>query len=133
MASSYPISYRYTEEHEWAALQGKQVKVGITDYAQSELGDVVFVDLPEVGKTVQAKDTLLSVESVKAVSDVYAPISGAVVEVNDALREHPELVNSDPHNGGWMVILEVSDFAESDALMSQDAYVAHIAGIQKGH
>ena len=123
----YPTQLRYTKEHEWVSLEGTQAKVGITDHAQSELGDVVFVELPSVGTQVKKGETLGTVESVKAVSDVFAPISGKVVEVNIALESAPETINQDPHGEGWLVVLEASDPSEVDDLLDAAAYEQHIA------
>jgi len=121
----------YTKEHEWAKEEGPLVVVGITDFAQSELGDVVFVDLPEVGRTVNKGDSLLTVESVKAVSDVYAPLSGTVKEVNTALSDAPEKLNEDPFKDGWIVKLEVEDSAQLKSLMDSAAYSEFLAEISK--
>lgn len=124
----YPTQYRYTKEHEWIELNGKRAKVGITDHAQSELGDVVFVELPVVGSALKRGDSLGTVESVKAVSDVFAPLGGVVVEVNSELEESPETINADPHGAGWLVVLEVSDPSEVDALLDAAAYEKVVAG-----
>jgi len=118
----YPANYRYTEDHEWIELDGNRAKVGITDHAQSELGDVVFVELPAVGTTLNKGDTLGTVESVKAVSDVFAPVSGKVVEVNSELESTPETINSDPHGKGWIAVIEASDPSEGDSLLDAAAY-----------
>lgn len=122
---------RYTKDHEWAKEEGEGVKVGISDYAQIELGDVVFVELPEVGATFSAGDAFANVESVKAVSDVYAPVSGTVTQVNEALNDSPELVNESPYEGAWMIVLEPSDKSELDALMNAEAYKSHIDEVSK--
>ena len=126
-----PAECKYTEDHEWIKKEGAAYLVGITEYAQSELGDVVFVDLPEIGKEVAKGDTLLAVESVKAVSDVYAPVAGKIVAINDALSDSPELVNSASFGDGWMVKLEVSDAGELSKLLDAGAYEAHISAISK--
>jgi len=123
----YPTQYRYTKEHEWIELNGKRAKVGITDHAQSELGDVVFVELPAVGSALKRGDSLGTVESVKAVSDVFAPLGGVVVEVNSELEESPETINADPHGAGWLVVLEVADPSEVDALLDAAAYEKVVA------
>jgi len=123
----YPTQYRYTKEHEWIELNGKRAKVGITDHAQSELGDVVFVELPAVGSALKRGDSLGTVESVKAVSDVFAPLGGVVVEANSELEESPETINADPHGAGWLVVLEVADSSEVDALLDAAAYERLIA------
>jgi len=123
----YPISYRYTKEHEWVALDGNRAKVGVTDHAQSELGDVVFVELPSLETKLNKGDILGTVESVKAVSDVYSPVSGKVVEVNGKLEESPEIINNDPHGAGWLVVLEVEDPSDLDSLLDAAAYQKLIA------
>jgi glycine cleavage system H protein len=122
-----PQELRYTKEHEWARIEGTRVIVGITDYAQKELGDVVFVELPEVGTTVEAAGTFGVVESVKAVSDLYAPVSGTVVETNTELEERPELVNTSPYGAGWMIAIEVSQVEEWPDLLSAADYQQYIA------
>ena len=120
---------RYTKEHEWARREGVRLRVGITDHAQSRLGDVVFVELPEVGRSVEAGKPVAVVESVKAASDIYAPVAGVVVEVNASLGEHPERVNADPHGEGWFFVLEVSGDPEVAwrGLLDAAAYRAHVA------
>jgi glycine cleavage system H protein len=120
---AYPAGFKYTKDHEWIEIAGDRGKVGITDYAQQQLGDVVYLELPEVGATVTAGQTFGSIESVKAVSELYAPVSGKVVEVNAALKEKPEGVNSDPH-ASWMVVLELSNPGEVDALLDATQYSA---------
>jgi len=122
----YPESLRYTKEHEWAAIDGRRVRVGITAYAQRELGDVVYVELPKVGATVERDKRMAVVESVKAVSDVYAPVSGTVVEVNEALQDSPELINKDPYGEGWVCVIEASDPDEFALLLSAADYRAII-------
>lgn len=117
-----PKELRYSEEHEWVKTEGNLVRVGITDFAQSELGDIVFVELPEVGATVQADEPFGSVESVKTVSELYAPISGKVVEVNEDLNDNPEFVNESPYEKAWMIVIELSDAGEVDKLMSAEEY-----------
>jgi len=119
---TYPTQYRYTEEHEWVHLEKDKAKVGITEYAQGELGDIVFVELPEVGKKVNKGDNLATVESVKSVSDVYAPVSGEVVAVNEALESAPETINKDPHGAGWIAVLKATDPKEIDSLLDAAAY-----------
>jgi glycine cleavage system H protein len=118
---AYPAGFKYTKDHEWIELSGAQGKVGITDYAQQQLGDVVYLELPEVGTTVKAGESFGTIESVKAVSELYAPVSGTVVEVNKALKDKPESVNSDPHTS-WMVVLKLSDAAETDTLLDVTQY-----------
>ncbi|RLA79863.1 MAG: glycine cleavage system protein GcvH [Deltaproteobacteria bacterium] len=112
----------YTKEHEWAKVEGDTAVVGITDYAQSELGDILYVELPNVGKTVSAGDVLATVEAVKAVSDVYAPLSGEVIEVNEALSTTPEVINKDPYGEGWMVKIKISNPDEVNQLLSPADY-----------
>ncbi len=118
---AYPAGFKYTKDHEWIELSGDQGKVGITDFAQAQLGDVVYLDLPEVGTTLKAGQTFGNIESVKAVSELYAPVSGEVVEVNAALKEKPEAVNTDPH-GSWMVVIKLSDPGEADTLLDVTQY-----------
>jgi glycine cleavage system H protein len=117
-----PEDLRYSREHEWVRVTGNVARVGITDFAQDSLGDVVFVQLPDVGLDVVAGASISEIESTKSVSDVYVPVSGAVAAVNDALGEQPELVNQDPYGGGWMFDIELSDPMEVDALMDAAAY-----------
>jgi glycine cleavage system H protein len=126
----YPQDYRYTKEHEWVKLEGDTGTVGITDHAQHELGDIVYVDLPQPGTQVAKGATLGSVESVKAVSDIYAPLSGEVIEVNEALTDAPETLNQDAHGKGWLVKLRLSDPAEMEGLLSEQAYETYIAAEQ---
>jgi len=121
-----PKDLKYTSEHEWVKIEGERVTIGITEYAQKELGDVVFVDLPGVGEKVKTKDAMATIESVKAVSDIYAPISGEVMEANDNLEHSPELVNQDPYGKGWIVVIEPSDADELGELLTPDAYAALI-------
>src|SRR4051812_17056940 len=117
-----PKELRYSEEHEWVKVEGETYRIGITHFAQSELGDIVFVELPQVGDEVKKNEPFGSVESVKTVSELYAPISGKVVEVNEELEDSPELVNESPFEGAWMVVVEASDASELDALMSAEDY-----------
>jgi glycine cleavage system H protein len=124
---AYPANYRYTKEHEWVNAQDGVATVGITDYAQSELGDVVFVELPETGKKLEKGKAFGTVESVKAVSEIYAPVSGEVVEVNPGLQNKPETINSDPHGAAWLVKIKLSNPAELEKLMDGAAYQAYIA------
>ena len=124
---AYPTQYRYTKEHEWINLEGTQAKIGITEHAQGELGDVVFVELPAVGTQLKKGDNLGTVESVKAVSDIYAPLSGKVIEVNTELESAPETINQDPHGAGWLVVLEVADPSEADHLLDAASYENEIA------
>jgi glycine cleavage system H protein len=123
----YPSDYRYTKEHEWIKVSGDTGTVGITDYAQHELGDVVFVELPAVGTKLNAGQLFGTIESVKAVSEIYAPVSGEAVEANTALTSAPEIVNSDPHSAGWLIKIKLANPAEVSALMDSVAYEAFIA------
>jgi glycine cleavage system H protein len=117
-----PKELRYSEEHEWVKTEGDKVRIGITEFAQSELGDIVFVELPEVGDEITANEPFGSVESVKTVSELYAPVSGKVVEVNEELNDSPEYVNDSPYEKAWMVIVEPTDASEVDKLMSAEQY-----------
>ena len=123
-----PQHLRYSRDHEWVAVSGTRVKVGITDYAQDALGDVVYVQVPTQGAAVKAGDSFGEVESTKSVSDVYAPVSGTVVAVNDALADSPEVLNSDPYGAGWLCEIECSDLVEIDGLLDAEAYQALIDG-----
>ncbi|HYL65199.1 MAG TPA: glycine cleavage system protein GcvH [Candidatus Methylomirabilis sp.] len=123
----YPTDRRYTKEHEWIAVAGGTATVGITDYAQHELGDVVFVETPKPGTKIETGKQFGTVESVKAVSDIYAPASGEVVEANGELTNTPEKINTDPHGAGWLIKMRLSNPAELNALMDAAAYEAHIA------
>jgi glycine cleavage system H protein len=118
----FPEDLKYSKEHEWARQEGKAVRVGITDFAQDALGDVVYVDVPEVGTQVTAGRPFGEVESTKSVSDVYAPVSGTVLERNESLGDTPELVNSDPYGDGWMVLIAPSDATELEGLLDAGAY-----------
>jgi glycine cleavage system H protein len=118
----FPEELKYSKEHEWARQEGKSIRVGITDFAQDALGDVVYVDVPEVGTHVTAGQPFGEVESTKSVSDVFAPVSGTVLERNDALADTPELVNSDPYGDGWMVLIDPADATELEALLGARAY-----------
>jgi glycine cleavage system H protein len=122
-----PEGLRYSEEHEWVKVEGEVATVGITDYAQEELGDIVFVELPAVGATLSKSGTLGVVESVKAVSDVYAPIGGTVTEVNEALGDAPETINQDPFGAGWMVKVQMADPTEAYGLMTAEQYRQFVA------
>lgn len=122
MAGTIPSDLKYTREHEWARVQGKTVVVGVTAHAQESLGDVVYVELPKVGATLTAGKQFGVIESTKAVSELYAPLSGTVVKVNDALSDNPSTVNTDPYGAGWIVELEPSDTKQLDGLMSPEAY-----------
>ena len=129
--SNVPADLRYTREHEWAKQEGGRVRVGITAYAQEQLGDVVFVELPKVGAKVTAQQAFGVVESVKAVSDLFAPVSGQVAEVNTELGQKPETVNADPYGKGWMLVVTPSDAAQWNALLTAAQYEEFLA--QGGH
>lgn len=122
--SNTPANLKYASSHEWALLEGDIVTVGISDHAQDALGDLVYVELPNVGDNVSQGDEAGVVESVKAASDIYAPVSGEIVEINEALTDSPEIVNSEPYEGGWLYKIRASDVAELDALMSAEEYAA---------
>ena len=126
-----PGDLKYTREHEWAKRDGDRVRVGITDFAQEQLGDVVFVELPKVGAKVTAKQAFGVVESVKAVSDLFAPISGEVLEINNDLPQKPETVNKDPYGKGWMIVVKLSNPGELDQLLSAQQYEQFVA--EGGH
>ena len=128
----YPANLKYTKEHEWIKLEGDRGRVGITHHAQKALGDVVFVELPKVGRRVKQMETFGVVESVKAVSDLYSPASGEVVEVNTALEAKPELVNKDCYGAGWMMLVKLADPKELSKLMDAKAYEAYLAA-EGGH
>lgn len=127
----FPEGLKYTKEHEWVLVEDHTATVGITEYAQQELGDIVYVELPEVGEKIVKDDPFGAVESVKAVSDIYAPISGTVLEINDALPESPETINEDPYGDGWMIKVEMSDKDELKDLMNAEEYEEYV-GRQKG-
>lgn len=122
----FPGELRYTKEHEWLRDEEGKGRIGITAYAQQELGDVVFVDLPQEGAVVNAGDSFAVVESVKAVSDIYAPVSGRIVAVNTALEDRPELINEDPYGQGWIAVIELSEPAEVQAMLTADEYKEHV-------
>ncbi len=119
---NFPANLRYTKDHEWVSLEGNIATIGITDFAQSELGDIVYVDISTVGQTLKAEEVFGTVEAVKTVSDLFLPVAGTVLEINPALEREPELVNSDPFGDGWMVKIEVANNLDVDALMDADAY-----------
>jgi len=123
---SYPADLRYTKEHEWAKVEGGRARVGITQYAQDQLGDVVFVELPKTGTQIRQMQGFGVVESVKAVSDLFAPLSGEVVEVNGDLAQHPEKVNEDPYGTGWLIVVTVADPKEVEALMTAAQYQEYL-------
>jgi glycine cleavage system H protein len=122
----YPENFRYTKEHEWVQADGDTGTIGITDHAQEELGDIVYVDLPKVGTRVEAGKSLGSVESVKAVSDIYSPVSGEIIEINESLADAPEKLNSDPHGGAWLVKMRLSSPEEIQNLMSAADYQSYV-------
>lgn len=126
-----PQELKYSKDHEWVKVEGSRVTIGITDYAQSQLGDVVFVELPELGAEVAAGAGFSVVESVKAVSDIYAPVSGKVIEINEALADTPEIVNQSPYDEGWIVVLEIADPTELNELLDSEAYAQMLA--EGGH
>jgi glycine cleavage system H protein len=126
-----PEGLRYSKEHEWVLVEGNIATIGITEYAQQELGDIVYVELPEVGEKVVKDDPFGAVESVKAVSDVYAPVSGTVLEVNDSLPDSPETINDDAYGDGWMIRVEISDMDDLKDLMTADEYAEYVEQ-QKG-
>ena len=120
---AYPAHYKYTKDHEWIDLAGDRGKVGVTDYAQQQLGDVVYLELPDVGTTLKAGQSFGTIESVKAVSELYSPVAGTVVEVNMPLKDKPEAVNTDPY-GSWMIVLAIAPAADGSDLLDADAYDA---------
>lgn len=124
---SIPNDLLYSDQHEWIRVEGSDARIGITDFAQDELGDIVFVELPEVGDTIDANEPFGSVESVKTVSELYAPISGTVVEVNEDLEDNPEYVNESPYEQAWMIVVEPSDDAEIDELLSSEQYKSYVS------
>ncbi len=117
-----PIELGYTKDHEWARIEGKNLRIGVTDYAQDALGDVVFVQLPALGSAVSSGASFAEVESTKSVSDIYAPISGKVIEVNERLSDSPELINYDPYGEGWLCVIEAEDEGQFKELLSADSY-----------
>ena len=127
----YPSDRRYTKQHEWVRLEGDRGTIGITDYAQKQLGDVVYLELPEVGRKLDAHGSFGTVESVKAVSELFSPVAGEVVEVNAALVAKPETVNSDPHGQGWMIKVRVADPKAAGELMDAAAYLGYVGGEAK--
>ena len=126
----YPNEFRYTKEHEWVKVEGGEAVVGITDFAQKQLGDIIFVELPEVGRKLGAHDSIGTIESVKSVSDVFAPVAGAVVAVNGELVSAADLVNKDPHGKGWIVRLSLADKAAVEALMTASDYEKYLEGLE---
>lgn len=129
----YPSQFRYTSEHEWVAAQGTEAKIGITSFAQEQLGDIVFVELPAVGSELVQGQAMGTIESVKAVSEVYAPVSGKVTAINPQLAQSPELLNSDPHGAAWLVQATLSDPAQASALMDAEAYEKFLSESAQSH
>jgi len=125
--SNVPAELKYSKEHEWVRVEGNRAIIGITEFAQGELGDIVFVELPEAGATLDADATFGTVESVKTVSDLYAPVSGTIVEVNAALVDSPEKVNEAPYGDGWMLVIEMSDASQLDNLLTAEQYTEFIS------
>jgi len=125
--------FKFTKDHEWAKVEGDIAVIGITDYAQKELGDVVYVELPPVGETFSQGDACSNIESVKAVSDIYAPVSGEIIEVNEALEDKPEIVNKDPYGDGWLFKLKMENPDELEELMNAEAYDEYLQGITGEH
>lgn len=126
----YPDNLYYTKDHEWLKLEGEEAVVGITDFAQKQLGDIIYVDLPQPGKVLEAKQAIGSVESVKSVSDVYSPVSGEVLAVNSELAQTPDLINRDPHGQGWIVRLKIKDKSELNNLMKAADYEKYLEGLE---
>jgi glycine cleavage system H protein len=122
----YPADYRYTKDHEWIKVEGSVGTIGITDYAQHELGDVVFVELPKAGAHIKAGESFGSVESVKAVSDIFSPVSGEIAEINSSLADQPEKINHDPHGAAWLVRIKLDDVKEASSLMDAKAYQTYV-------
>jgi glycine cleavage system H protein len=127
----YPDEYFYTKDHEWLKKEGDEARVGITDFAQKQLGDVVYVELPQPGAQLEFHQSLGVIESVKAVSDIYSPISGEVIEINETLSDSPEVVNEDPHGKGWMVRIKIKDQKELEKLMSLSEYEKFLEGLEE--
>ena len=126
----YPDNYYYTKDHEWLKIEGKNATVGVTDFAQKQMGDVVYVELPEIGTKLKFHQSFGVIESVKAVSDVYAPVSGEVTEVNEDLNDAPEILNEDPHKKGWVIKLNIEDKSELEELMSLSDYEKFLEGLE---
>ncbi|RFT14823.1 MAG: Glycine cleavage system H protein [Candidatus Saccharicenans subterraneus] len=126
----YPDNLYYTKDHEWLKLEGEEAVVGITDFAQKQLGDIIYVDLPQPGKVLEARQAIGSVESVKSVSDVYSPVSGEVVAANSELAQTPDLINKDPHGQGWIVRLKIKDKSELNNLMKAADYEKYLEGLE---
>ena len=127
----YPDDFYYTKDHEWLKIDGDEARVGITDFAQKQLGDVVYVELPQSGVQLEFHQSFGVIESVKAVSDIYSPVSGEVIEINQELNDSPELVNEDPHNKGWIIRIKIKDESELDKLMSASEYENFLEGLEE--
>ena len=132
MSAEYPAELKYTKDHEWVMLEGDVATIGITHFAQSSLGDIVFVELPAPGDLVDADETFGSVEAVKAVSDLFTPVSGEVVEINDAIDGDPAIVNRSPYEDGWMIRVKVEDASALNDLMDSEEYAEFVAGLEEG-
>ena len=126
----YPSTFRYTKEHEWVKVEGGEAVIGITDFAQKQLGDIIFVELPEVGRKLGAHESIGTIESVKSVSDVYAPVAGTVVAVNGALAQTADLLNKDPHGQGWIVRIKIKDKKDLEALLAVGDYEKFLEGLE---
>ncbi len=126
----YPDDFHYTKDHEWVKIKGDQATIGITDFAQKQLGDVVYLEFPDVGTQFEFHQSIGVIESVKAVSDIYSPISGEVIEVNEGLNDSPEIVNNDPHGEGWIIRLKIKDETELEKLMSVSEYEKFLEGLE---
>lgn len=127
----YPNNFHYTKDHEWVEVKGDIATVGITDYAQNHLGDVVYIELPAIGKALDAHSTIGTIESVKAVSDIFSPVSGEVIEANGALNNSPEVVNQDPHGKGWIIRLKMKNKGDLQALMNAADYEKYLEGLEE--
>lgn len=127
---NFPKNLKYTKDHEWAKIEGNQITVGITDHAQSALGDIVFVELPKIGRELKVGETFGVVESIKAVSDLYAPVSGKIVAVNEATVSEPSLLNREPHGAAWLIRLELTDPTSTAGLMDPEKYTALVDGLK---
>jgi glycine cleavage system H protein len=126
----YPNDFRYTKEHEWIKVEGDEAVVGVTDFAQKQLGDIIYVELPEVGKTLEVHQAVGVIESVKSVSDVYSPVAGEIVAINEELNQAADLVNKDPHGKGWIVRLRIKDKDAVEALMTASDYEKYLEGLE---
>jgi glycine cleavage system H protein len=126
----YPAQFQYTVEHQWVEIKDKQARIGITHFAQGQLGEIVFVEFPSVGTKYNQGESIAVIESIKAVSDISAPFSGTVIDINTTLEETPELLNSDPHHTGWIMTMEIDDLAEAESLLSVEEYEKLVAEIE---